>query len=89
MGFIGNDGTWERPDDPSMAADAYWSAIEEARERELEAATCGGCRLFAEPPASEFPEAAATGIGWCLAYGCFADAGDMASDYGCDRYEAM
>lgn len=87
MGFIGNIGTWERPHDPAVDADAYWSAVAEARDRELETATCGECRLCVEPSASEFPEAVATGIGWCLEYGCFVGTGDMASDYGCDKHE--
>lgn len=73
--------------DPSVAADAWWSAVEEARERELEEALCGGCRLCAVP-GPDYPAAEACGIGWCLAYGCFVGRGDRAADYGCDDYEA-
>lgn len=87
MGFIGNIGTWERPHDPAVDADAYWSAVAEARDRELETATCGECRLCVEPDAAEFPEASGAGIGWCVAYECFVDTGDLASEYGCDEYE--
>lgn len=62
------------------AADAYYTALDEARERELRTVLCEDCAKYHAAPIP-------TKLGWCEACEDFTYGDLTPHDAGCDEYE--